>query len=82
MFPLMPDDQEDNSSWDTWYLHQDITYESIHAFYATADADEEDVILCEKGTVESEYDDEFNDEEDQGKRYGMWIGTIRATGMV
>ncbi len=78
----MPDDQEDNSSWDTWYLHQDITYESIHAFYATADADEEDVIWREKGTVESEYDDEFNDGEDLGNRYGMWIGTIRATGMV
>ncbi len=45
-------------------MHQDITYESIRAFYATADADEEDVILCEKGTVESEYDDEFNDGED------------------
>jgi hypothetical protein len=59
----LPDDQEDNFSWDTWYLHQDITYESIRAFYATADADEEDVILCEKGTVVSEYDDEFNDEE-------------------
>jgi hypothetical protein len=59
----LPDDQEDNSSWDTWYLNQDITYESIHAFHATADADEEDVILHEKGTVESEYDDEFNDEE-------------------
>ncbi len=65
----MSDDQEDNSSWDTWYLHQDITYESIHAFYATSDADEEDVILHEKGTVESKYDDEFND------------GRIRATGM-
>jgi hypothetical protein len=57
----LPDDQEDKSSWDTWYLHHDITYESI---CATADADEEDVILREKGTVESEYDDEFNDEED------------------
>jgi hypothetical protein len=34
------------------------------AFYATADADEEDVILYEKGTVESEYDNEFNDGED------------------
>ena len=47
-------------------MHQDITYESIRAFYATADADEEDVILCEKGTVavKSEYDDEFNDGED------------------
>jgi hypothetical protein len=51
-------------------------------FYATADADEEDVILREKGTVESEYDNEFNDGEDSGNRYGMWIGTIRATGMV
>ncbi len=60
----MPDDQEDNSSWDTWYLHQDIIYESFRAFYATADEDEEDVILREKGTVESEYDDEFDDGED------------------
>jgi hypothetical protein len=58
------DDQEDNSAWDTWYLHRDIPYESIHAFYATADADKEDVILREKGTVESEYDNEFNDGED------------------
>jgi hypothetical protein len=60
----LPDDQEDDSSWDTWYLNQDITYESIRTFYATADEDEEDVILREKGTVESEYDDEFNDRED------------------
>ncbi len=45
-------------------MHQDITYESIRAFYATADEDEEDVILHEKGTVESEYEYEFNDEED------------------
>ncbi len=63
-------------------MHQDITYECIRAFYATADADEEVVILCEKGTVESEYDNEFNDREDLGNRYGMWIRTIRATGMV
>jgi hypothetical protein len=49
------------SSWDTWYFHQDITDECIRAFYATADADEEDVILHEKGTVESEYDNNFND---------------------
>ncbi len=62
-------------------MHQDITYESIRAFYATADADEEDVILREKGTVESEYDNEFNDGEDKGNRYGMWIRTIRATGI-
>ncbi len=48
----------------SWYLHQDITYESICAFYATAVEDEEDVILREKGTVESEYYNEFNDGED------------------
>jgi hypothetical protein len=60
----LPDDQEDNSSWDTWYLLQDITYESIRVLYATADEDEEDVILRKKGTVESEYEDEFNDGED------------------
>ncbi len=45
-------------------MHQDITYECIHAFYAIADADEEDVILCEKGTVESEYDNELDDGKD------------------
>ncbi len=45
-------------------MHQDITFESIRVFYATADEDEKDVILREKRTVESEYDDEFNDGED------------------
>ncbi len=51
-------------------------------FYATADADEEDVILREKGTVESEYDNECDNGEDSGKRYWMGMGRIRATGMV
>jgi hypothetical protein len=45
-------------------LHQDITYECIRMFYATADADIEDIILHEKETVESEYDDELDDGED------------------
>ena len=45
-------------------MHQDITYECICAYYATADADEEDVILHEKGNVESEYDNDFDDGED------------------
>ncbi len=45
-------------------MHQDITYECIRVFYATADADEEEVILSEKGTVESEYDYELDDGED------------------
>ncbi len=45
-------------------MHQDITYEFIRAFYAIADADKEDVILREKGAVESEYDYDFNDGED------------------
>jgi hypothetical protein len=51
-------------------------------FHATADADEEDVILHEKGTVESEYDNDFDDWEDLGNGYVMGMGTIRATGMV
>jgi hypothetical protein len=33
-------------------------------FYATADADEEELILCEKGTVECDYDNDFDDGED------------------
>jgi hypothetical protein len=61
---VLPDDQENESSLDTWYFYQDITYECIHAFYATADADEEEVILLKKGTVGSEYDNDFNDGED------------------
>jgi hypothetical protein len=36
----------------------------ICAFYATADADEEEIILHEKGTEESEYDNDFEDGED------------------
>jgi hypothetical protein len=36
-------------------------YECIRTFHVTADADEEEVILHEKGTVESEYDDDFDD---------------------
>jgi hypothetical protein len=51
-------------------------------FCATADADEEDVKLHEKATVESEYDNDFDDGEDLGNGYGMEMGTIRATGMV
>jgi hypothetical protein len=61
---ISPDDQENESSWHTWYFHQDITYECIHTFYAIADADEEEVILREKGTVESEYGNDFNYGED------------------
>ncbi len=63
-------------------MHQDITYECIHAFYATVDADEEDVILRKKGMLESEYDNKFDDGKDYGNRYGMGMGTIKATGMV
>ncbi len=58
-------------------MHQDITYECIRAYYATADADSEDVIL-----LESEYDDDFDDGEDLGNGYGMGMGTIRVMGMV
>jgi hypothetical protein len=66
-----PDDQEDSSSWDTWYLHQEITYECICASYATADADEEDIILHEEGSVESEYEDDFAHGDNYGNGYGV-----------
>ncbi len=39
-------------------------YECIRVFYATANANEEDVFFCEKGTIESEHDDDFDDGED------------------
>jgi hypothetical protein len=59
-----PDDQEDVSSWETWYCYWEITYECIRAFYATADADEEKMILHEKENVESKYDNYFADGDD------------------
>jgi hypothetical protein len=55
----LPNEQEDLNFWDTWYCHQDITNECIRVHYATADADEDDVILREKGTVESECDNDL-----------------------
>jgi hypothetical protein len=45
-------------------LNQDITYECIRAFYATADVDEEEIILHKKGAVESKYEDDFEDGND------------------
>jgi hypothetical protein len=45
-------------------LHQEITDECICAFYANADADEEEIILRKKGTVESEYEDDLADGDD------------------
>ncbi len=45
-------------------MHQDITYESIRVYDATVDSDEENVILHEKGPVESEYDDGLDDGDD------------------
>jgi hypothetical protein len=63
-FDVLSDEPNNANSWDTWYCHQDINYECIRVYYATADADEEDVILREKGTVESDYDNDFDDGED------------------
>jgi hypothetical protein len=45
-------------------LHKDITYECIRVYYATVDSDEKDVILPEKGIVESEYDNDLDDGDD------------------
>jgi hypothetical protein len=42
----------------------------IRAFNATADSDEEEIILHEKGTVESEYDNDFWGGDDYDNRYG------------
>ncbi len=39
-------------------------YECIRAYYATIDSDEEDVILCKKGTAESEYNNDLDDGDD------------------
>jgi hypothetical protein len=52
-------------------FHQDITFECIRAFYVTADADEEEINLHEKGTVESEHDNDFGDGDNWGNGYGL-----------
>ena len=55
-----PDDQEDASSWDTWFLDSDITYTCIRQYYDTDAGQEENVAIMEKGTIESDYEDDKN----------------------
>ncbi len=56
-----PYDQEDTLSWDTWFLDSDITYSCIDQYYDTADVwKEEEVVTMEKGTIESDYEDDKN----------------------
>jgi hypothetical protein len=55
-----PDDQEDVSSWDTWFLDSDITHTCIRQYYETDAGREENVAIMEKGTIESDYEDDDN----------------------
>jgi len=55
-----PDDQENASSWDTWFLDSDITYTCIHQYIDTDAGKEENVAIMEKGTIESDYEDDEN----------------------
>jgi hypothetical protein len=57
-------------------LHQDITYECIRVYYATVNSDEEDVILCEKGTVKSEHEDDLDDGDDRATGMGSVSGQL------
>jgi hypothetical protein len=52
------EEQDNDDSWDTWLLDSDITYQCIRQYYETDDGKNEDVLIYEQGSMESEYDDE------------------------
>ncbi len=45
-------------------------------YYATVNSDEEDVILCEKGTVKSEHEDDLDDGDDRATGMGSVSGQL------
>ena len=54
-----PDDQEDASSWDTWFLDADITYTCIRQYYDTEAGQGDNVTIMEEGgAIESDYEDD------------------------
>lgn len=54
------EEQEDKDSWDTWFLNSDVTYSCIRDYYDTEDGKNEGVIIYDKGSIESEYEEDDN----------------------
>ena len=52
------EEQEDKDSWDTWFIHADVTYSCIFDYYNTEDGKNEGVVIYDKGSIESEYEEE------------------------
>jgi hypothetical protein len=52
------EEQEDKDSWDTWFLHHESTYSCIQDYYDTEDGKNEGVLIYDKGSIESEYEEE------------------------
>ena len=52
------EEQEDKDSWDTWFLHADVTYSCIRDYYDTEDGKNEGFLIYDKGSIESEYEEE------------------------
>ncbi len=54
------EEQEDKDSWDTWFLHHESTYSCIRDYYDTEDGKNEGVLIYDKGSIESEYEEDDN----------------------
>jgi len=55
---LSHEEQEDKDSWDTWFIHADVTYSCIFDYYNTEDGKNEGVVIYDEGTIDSEYEEE------------------------
>ena len=54
------EEQEDKDSWDTWFLHDNVTYSCIRDSYDTEDGKNESIVICEEGSIDSEYEEEVD----------------------
>ncbi len=48
----------DKDSWDTWFIHADVTYLCIRDYYNTEDGKNEGVVIYDEGSIDSEYEEE------------------------
>ena len=52
------EENEDRDSWDTQFLNHDVTCSCIQDYYDTEDGKNEGVVIYDKGSIESEYEEE------------------------
>ncbi len=52
------EEQEDKDSWDTWFMHADVTYLCIRDYDNTEDGKNEGVVIYDEGSIDSDYEEE------------------------